>query len=367
MRASAPSELQEGPVGVLARLAVLEPDRGGDPAHRDRRDPERGREPVGRAVAHRLHDGLAQRPQRDALSVGGAAAGQHRPALARDGTQLGDEAGLADARLADDGQELRRALRHDARERVAEAARPPPPARSAAGRAGGRSRAHRGRRSPAGSLRPRARRRARACRTTCQVDSESRISPPAPVRASRSATATASPMTGAASGGPLAATTSPVQTPERARRPNGSCSTRAPSSAAARSARRASSSCATGMPSTARTASLRRSTTLPSQLSQTAQRRGVEAARPPHAAIPGRRPPVRRAPVSWQKTHVTQRACPSRPARARAAATGSGTSWRRIADSSARSSGDGSIPSPSTSARWASRYASSASAWRPLR
>ena len=204
------------------------------------------------------------------------------------------------------------------------------------------------------------------CRTTCQVDSESRISPPAPVRASRSATATASPMTGAASGGPLAATTSPVQTPERARRPNGSCSTRAPSSAAARRARRASSSCATGMPSTARTASLRRSTTRPSQLSQTASAaawKRLTIAR----SDSGSAPAGASAPVSWQKTHVTQRRVSVGTGARSRGGDGSGTSWRRIADSSARSSGDGSIPSPSTSARWASRYASSASACRPLR
>ena len=113
-------ELQEGPGGVLARLAVLEPDPGGDTADRDRRYPERVRELVGRSIALRLQHGFAQRPQRDALAVGGTAARQHCAVFANERVQLGDEAGLADAGLADDGQQFRRALRHDARERVAE-------------------------------------------------------------------------------------------------------------------------------------------------------------------------------------------------------------------------------------------------------
>ena len=50
----------------------------------------------------------------------------------------------------------------------------------------------------------------------------SRISPRAAARASRSAATTGSPITATAPGGPVAATTSPVQTPERARRPKGS-------------------------------------------------------------------------------------------------------------------------------------------------
>ena len=168
-------------------------------------------------------------------------------------------------------------------------------ARSAAGRSGGRSRARRRRGRRAGSRRRRAGEARAAWRTTCQVDSASRISPPAAERASRSATATASPITG----GSPAATTSPVQAPERT--PNGSSSR---SSAAARSARCASSSCASGMPSTATTASLRSSTTLPPWLAEhraagrvealdhRAQRLGVEPglARAGRAARPRRSP-----------------------------------------------------------------------------
>ena len=68
----------------------------------------------------RLHD-LAERPQRDAVSVGEAASLAPRDELrvcVDDALQLVDEAALADAGNSDEGQQLRRALVTRSLERV---------------------------------------------------------------------------------------------------------------------------------------------------------------------------------------------------------------------------------------------------------
>ena len=107
-------EDEKRPVGVLAGLALLDPDRGGDAPDGHRGDRQLGGELVGRAAAPDLEHRLAQGPERDALAVGGAAAGEDGGALAGDRVQLGDEARLSDPRLAEDGQQLGRALADDA-------------------------------------------------------------------------------------------------------------------------------------------------------------------------------------------------------------------------------------------------------------
>ena len=251
-------ELEECPLGVLAGLAVRQPDGGDDAAHRDRRDLQLGGQLARRAGAERLRDRLAQRPQRDALAVLAAAPRQHG---VRDRLQLGDEAGLADARLADDRQQLRLAPRHDARERLAQHGDLALAADERLVEAAGDRRrvGVEAAEQEAAVLEPR---RAGGMphhppRRLGQPDL-----PGAAAWARRSATATASPITG----GSPAAMTSPVQAPERT--PRGSASR---SSAAARSARCASSSWASGMPSTATAASLRSSTTRPSWWPNTAR------------------------------------------------------------------------------------------------
>ena len=118
-------QLQERPSCLFAGLVFLESHRAGHSVRHGRRDPERGGQLVDRAIARGfqgLQDDLAQRPVGDALPVGGAAAGQDDAPLAGDRRQLGDEARLADAGLAEDRDELRRALGDDARERLPEAA-----------------------------------------------------------------------------------------------------------------------------------------------------------------------------------------------------------------------------------------------------
>ncbi len=75
---------QERPARVLPGRARLEADGRRHLARHGRREPERRRQLVDRALAHRLQDDLAQRPVRDALAVGRAAAGQHARAVARD-------------------------------------------------------------------------------------------------------------------------------------------------------------------------------------------------------------------------------------------------------------------------------------------
>ena len=112
----AADELLQRPVGVLAGLAALQADRGGHAPHGDRGDPQLGGELVGAALAAHLLDDLAQRPQRDPFAVLAAAAGAHGA------LQLRDEARLADARLAEDREQLRRAPLGDARERLAQRA-----------------------------------------------------------------------------------------------------------------------------------------------------------------------------------------------------------------------------------------------------
>ena len=61
--------------------------------------------------------------------------------------------------------------------------------------------------------------------------------------------------------------------------------------------------------------------------------------------------------ASCEQRHVTRRRTSGptdvRSADGPSAGAGAGTSWRRISPSSARSWGEGSMPSPSTSARWA--------------
>ena len=181
------------------------------------------------------------------------------------------------------------------------------------------------------------------CPTTRQVASASRTSPRPASRPSRSATAIASPTTWSSP----AVRTSPVQAPQRTPSPNGRRA-EATSSAAAAIARCASSSCAAGMPNTATTASPRSSTTRPRWRphvrSATAWKRSSAA-----CSVSG----SSAGPAVWANTQVTQRRAAARAAAGGRA--GAGRSWRRIAASSSRSRGDGSTPSPSTSARRASR------------
>jgi hypothetical protein len=115
-------QLQERPAGLVAGVPVLDAHRAPQAARHGRRDADRGRQIVERAIAGRLHDDLAQRPVGDAVTVGGAGAGEDRPALAGDRGQLGDEPRLADAGLSDDRHHLRGVLGDDTRERLAQTA-----------------------------------------------------------------------------------------------------------------------------------------------------------------------------------------------------------------------------------------------------
>ena len=111
---------RERPAGVVARPPGREADRRRHLVAHRRLDAERGREGVHRALAPGLVDHLAQRPVGDAFAVGRAAARQH-PALGADERrQLGGQARLADARLPADRQQRGSALTHDARERRAQ-------------------------------------------------------------------------------------------------------------------------------------------------------------------------------------------------------------------------------------------------------
>ena len=162
----------------------------------------------------------------------------------------------------------------------------------------------------------------------------------AAARPSRSAARTDSPKTGVAPRR-AAATTSPVATPQRARNPSGSSASRR-RARRPRRARCASSSCATGAPKTASTASLRDSTTMPSCSAQTAARVVVALEhRAQRLRVGSARSSAQlREDARHQAPGVgRQRLRPRGRLRRRR-----GTSWRRIAASSARSSGDGSMP-----------------------
>ena len=100
----------ERPARLLAGLGLPGRHQAGDPVRHGRLDPEPGGQPVhglGAGGVEGLQHDLAQRPVGDALPVGGAAAGQDHAAIAGDRPQLGGEARLADARLAEDREELR--------------------------------------------------------------------------------------------------------------------------------------------------------------------------------------------------------------------------------------------------------------------
>ena len=262
--------------------------------------------------------------------------------------ELAGEVRLADAGLADDRQRLRRARarptranasRRRATSSLAPDQRPVEPAPDRR-RVGVES-------SAGGSRRPRSvGRRAPPWRTKRQVDASIRISPPA--RRPREPLRRANDL---ADHGPVRRgdDLAGASRPQRPRRPNGRRSVSATSSVAARSARCGSSSCAAGVPNTISTASpaqLRgraavaradRPRRVVVALEHRAQRLGVEV-----PASSGLRAARRRRSRGASRRRRRRPPC--------AGAGAAGTSWRRIAASSARSSGEGSMPSPSTSA-----------------
>ena len=119
--------------GPGPRPAARTPSRGrrpGCPPRGRRRPPpgapatarSRSPPPARRSGARpRLLDDPPQRPVRHALAVGRAARAEHAAARARDRGQLGGEARLADAGVADDRDQLRRARVDHARERRGQA------------------------------------------------------------------------------------------------------------------------------------------------------------------------------------------------------------------------------------------------------
>ena len=285
------------------------------------------------------------------------------PAIA---VQLGDEAGLADARLADDGQELRRALRHDARERVAQApelsARPisgwssrrpiagasgstlssrKPPSASADGARGVTH--HLPGRLGEPDLAARARARQPLGHGHRLADDRSGVG-----RAARR-----DDLAGADAGARPQAERQLLDPGAELRR--GAEGALRVVLVRDRDAEHRQERVVAQLDDAAVTAGAHRASGVVEALDHRPQRFGVGARRRFGAGQLGE-----------DARHPATGVGRDRRALA-AAATGSGTSWRRIADSSARSSGEGSIPSPSTSARCASRYAASASACRPLR
>ena len=184
-------------------------------------------------------------------------------------------------------------------------------------------------------------------RTRRQVAASRRISPRAAERASRSAATGASPITTRRRG--HASRPRPVPTPS-ASAPNGSS---APGAARRRGAARATGRprARAGRRTPPATASPRSSATLPPWRAHArAPRRGERSS----SALQRLR--VRDPPPASRETRTSRAG--ARRAATRPCACGArrgGTSWRRIAASSARSSGDGSMPSPSTSASYALR------------
>ena len=81
---------------------------------------EKGGEPVRRLFARRGVDDLPKRPERDALAVGEAAAGEHLRLLRERCRELAREPGLPYPRDAEDGEEVRRPLAQGAGERAPE-------------------------------------------------------------------------------------------------------------------------------------------------------------------------------------------------------------------------------------------------------
>ena len=222
--------------------------------------------------------------------------------------------------------------------------------RSAGGRAGAGSPARPAstpsqQEAAVGQRATRARRGARAARSARRSGSR-RPRPRAPAARPR---ATASPITDAA---PARVTTSPVPTPQRARaraaapRPGDELrggaqralrvvlvrDAASPNTASTRVAAQLGRRCRRGAAQTARGGVV-------VALEHRAQRLGIEASARRLRELRERRRSRRR------RASGGSGALPG----ARAAAA-PGTSWRRIAASSARSSGDGSMPSPSTSA-----------------
>ena len=201
----------------------------------------------------------------------------------------------------------------------------------------------------------RGRRGARGARSTRRSGSH----PPRLRRASRSASATASPITAARRASRAERRRRRCRRRSARRMPNGTSSApraRARRPRAAPAARRPRAR--PGMPKTASTASLRSSASVAAVARAHRPRRVVVALE--HRAQRLRVEPVaRRGRQSCENRQVTRRrasGAADRPA-GRRGRRGRvlGTSWRRIAASSARSSGDGSMPSPSTSASCALR------------
>ena len=220
-----------------------------------------------------------------------------------------------------------------------------------------------------------------ASSASCREKSATAISPAATCSARRvDLTTTSAPSSSCPGWTRSPSTISPVKTParssSRARQVLSSSSTSAGSpsraSTAARSARSASSSCRIGTPKTPTSVSPVSPASVPPWRSTTAETASTERARTRASPSGSRGPPAAEECARTKATVVTvfrtSRAGP--PATSTAVSEDGGSSagsWRRMSPSRRWSSGPGSIPSSSTSTCRASRYAASASAWRPAR
>ena len=311
---------------------------------------ERGRELVDRAIAHRLQDDLAQRPIRRALAVGRAAAGQ-QPAARRPRSWSARRRG-ATCRCPD----RRRSSSTPAsasrrRARTSRADGPPPRSRPTSGRSSRRRIA--GASASMSTQQEAAVGQLGRVRAVAHEPPRRRVHPDlAGARPTgRGAPRRRRPRRSRRPGRPCAgATTSPVQTPQRARMPNGSCSVSATSSRGGAERALRIVLVRDGEPKTASTASLRSSAATPPWRAQIAGPCRGSAPAPCAATRRRGSRPRRGRRAARRRTSRAAARRPRRAATARAAAAGAGRSWRRIAASSARSSGDGSMPRPSTSA-----------------
>ena len=240
-----------------------------------------GEQAVERLVAAELLHELAERPVRDPLAVGEAAAAQHGRRPADLAEQLGREPRLADSGRPGDRAEQAAPFGQHALEHPADALEARPSGRRAGRRAAARQPAAHGSTASSGSAVTTSRLpftvscrlapTVTASRTNGYVVSPSRISPVSADCSRRLARFTASPVTNASAWPGSPASTSPVLTPIRheSATPCGAATSRSSRSTAARisnaapTARSASSSWTEGTPKTAITSSPLNFSTVP--------------------------------------------------------------------------------------------------------
>ena len=276
-------------------------------------NPNAGSSSLATSASRPLVPGLGQRPPGEPVAVGQAAAGCDRGDVVQRVDDLADQARLADAGGAEDGDEPRRLLAEvrstACSSRNRSLARPTSAARRRCGRPGARGLTLTSRNASTVARFPFSVSGAMASASTAwptsaTVSRPSSTSPAGAACSSRAATLTMSPLVYTPPSASAPVTASPVLTPiliaSSTPRSRWSSSRRTPTSsrisAAARTARSASSSCATGIPNTAMTASPMYFSTIPPWRSITsrmcsdqrciAQRSVSESTRSPSAVEP---------------------------------------------------------------------------------